>query len=35
MGEAQTRTNRRPRQIIEPTDDEKAAAQAAQTIGRS
>ena len=35
MGEAQTRTNRRPRQIVEPTDDEKAAAKAAQTFGRS
>ncbi len=35
MGEAQTRTNQRSRQIVEPTDDEKAAAKAAQTFGRS
>ena len=35
MGEAQTRTNRRSRQIVEPTDDEKAAAKAAQTFGRT
>lgn len=35
MEEAQTRTNQRSRQIVEPTDDEKAAAKAAQTFGRS
>ena len=35
MGEAQTRTNRRSRQIVEPTGDEKAAAKAARTFGRS
>ena len=35
MGEAQARANQRSRQIVEPTDDEKAAAKAAQTFGRS
>ena len=35
MGEAQARTNQRSRRIVEPTDDEKAAARAALTFGRS
>ena len=35
MEEAQTRTNQRSRQIVEPTDDERAAAKAAWTFGRS
>ena len=35
MGVAQVRMNQLSRQIIEPTDDEKAAAKAAQTFGRS
>lgn len=35
MGEGRATTNRRTAQILEPTDDEKAAAKAAQTFGRS
>ncbi len=35
MGEAQARTNQHSVQIVEPTDDEKAAAKAAWTFGRS
>ena len=35
MGVTQARVNQLSRQIIEPTDDEKAAAKAAQTFGRS
>ena len=34
-GEGRATTNRRSTQIIEPTDDEKAAAKAAWTFGRS
>ena len=35
MGEGLAHTNRRSAQIVEPTDDEKAAAKAAWTFGRS
>ena len=35
MGKGQERLRQHPVQIIEPTDDEKAAAKAAQTFGRS
>ena len=35
MGATQAGTNRLVRQIVEPTDDEKAAAKAARTFGRS
>ena len=35
MGVTQARVNQLSRQIIEPTDDEKAAAKAARTFGRS
>ena len=35
MGRGQERSSQRLAQIIEPTDDEKAAAKAAQTFGRS
>ena len=34
MGEGRVHTNRRPAQIVEPTDDEKAAAIAARTFWR-
>ena len=35
MGKGQERLRQHPMQIIEPTDDEKATAKAAQTFGRS
>ena len=35
MGEGQLRPNGRATRVVEPTDDEKAAAKAAQTFGRS
>lgn len=35
MSRGQERSNQRLAQIVEPTDDEKAAAKAAQTFGRS
>ena len=35
MGEGRATTNRRSAQVLEPTDDEKAAAKAAWTFGRS
>ena len=35
MGRGQDRSSQRLAQIVEPTDDEKAAAKAAQTFGRS
>lgn len=35
MGKGQERLRQHPVQIVEPTDDEKAAAKAAQTFGRS
>ena len=35
MGKGQERASQHPVQIVEPTDDEKAAAKAAQTFGRS
>ncbi len=35
MGKGQERLRQHPVQIIEPTDDEKVAAKAAQTFGRS
>ena len=34
MGEGRAHTNRRPAQIVEPTDDEKAAVKAARTFWR-
>ena len=34
MGEGRAHANRRPAQIVEPTEDEKAAAKAARTFGR-
>lgn len=35
MGKGQERSSRHPAQIVEPTDEEKAAAEAARTFGRS